>query len=160
MEYHFATDGDLDLLAEWNLQLIRDEGHRNRMSVVDLRVRMQEWLAGEYKAVVFRPGADGKPVAYADYRENEHEVYLRQLFVARDVRRRGIGRTAVGILREKVWPVMKRLVVEVLTANRAAVSFWRAVGYSDYSLRWKSCRRKSRSGILPLYAVTRCSLLK
>ena len=102
MEYHFATDGDLDLLAEWNLQLIRDEGHRNRMSVADLRVRMQEWLAGEYKAVVF--SADGKPVAYADYRENEHEVYLRQLFVARDVRRRGIGRTAVGILREKVWP--------------------------------------------------------
>ena len=132
MEYHFATDGDLDLLAEWNLQLIRDEGHRNRMSVADLQARMQEWLAGEYKAVVF--SADGKPVAYADYRENEHEVYLRQLFVARDVRRRGIGRTAVGILREKVWPRTKRLVVEVLTANRAAVSFWRAVGYSDYSL--------------------------
>ena len=31
MEYRFATDSDLDLLAEWNHQLIRDEGHRNPM---------------------------------------------------------------------------------------------------------------------------------
>jgi predicted acetyltransferase len=132
MEYHFATDDDLDLLAEWNHQLIRDEGHRNRMSVAELRARMEQWLAAEYKAVVF--SADGRPVAYAVYRENEHEVYLRQLFIARDVRRQGIGRAAVGILRDQIWPRTKRLAVEVLTANQAGVSFWRAVGYSDYSL--------------------------
>ena len=132
MEYRFATSSDLDLLAEWNHQLIRDEGHRNRMTVPELRERMREWLGGEYKAVIF--SAEAEPVAYALYKENVTEVYLQQLFVRRDCRRKGIGREAVDILRRRLWPRDKRLTVEVLTANDAAVAFWRSVGYEDYCL--------------------------
>jgi ribosomal protein S18 acetylase RimI-like enzyme len=40
----------------------------------------------------------------------------------------------VEILRSKIWPKNKRLTVEVLVQNEAAVAFWRAVGYKDYSL--------------------------
>lgn len=40
MEYRFAETNDLDRLAEWNYQLVRDEGHRNAMTVHDLRKRM------------------------------------------------------------------------------------------------------------------------
>jgi GNAT superfamily N-acetyltransferase len=132
MEHRFATDTDLDLLAEWNHQLIRDEGHRNAMTVPELRDRMSGWLAGEYKAVIFGPGAE--PVAYALYKENATEIYLRQLFVKRDHRSKGIGREAVGILRNRLWPKGKRLTVEVLTGNARAVAFWRTVGYRDYCL--------------------------
>jgi GNAT superfamily N-acetyltransferase len=132
MEYRFATDSDLELLAEWNHQLIRDEGHRNRMAVPELRERMQGWLGGEYKAVIFGPLTD--PVAYALYRESATEVHLRQLFVRRDRRNEGIGRAAMGVLRSRLWPQNKRLTVEVLTANVRAVEFWRAVGYQDYCL--------------------------
>jgi len=132
ISYRFAARDDLDLLAEWNHQLIRDEGHRNPMTVPELRERMRGWLAGEYRAVIFT--VDGAPVAYALYRDSEREIYLRQLFVARDRRRAGIGRQAVAILHGQIWPRTKRLTVEVLTANEAAVSFWRAVGYRDYSL--------------------------
>jgi len=132
MEHRFATDSDLDLLAEWNHQLIRDEGHRNAMTVDELRGRMRGWLGGEYKAVIFGPAAD--PVAYALYRENATEVYLRQLFVRRDRRSEGIGHSAVDALRSQLWPRHKRLTVEVLTANVRAVEFWRAVGYKDYCL--------------------------
>ena len=132
MEYRFATDSDLDLLAEWNHQLIRDEGHRNPMTVPELRERMRGWLGGEYKAVIFGPEAD--PVAYALYRETATEVYLRQLFVRRDRRREGIGRAAMEVLRSQVWPRRKRLTVEVLTANLRAVAFWRSIGYKDYCL--------------------------
>ena len=130
--YRFATDDDLDLLAEWNHQLIRDEGHHNPMTVPELRDRMRRWLAGEYQAIVFI--AETTPVAYALYCETDHEIYLRQLFVTREKRHQGIGRESVGILREQVWPRTKRLTVEVLTANQAGVCFWRAVGYQDYSL--------------------------
>jgi GNAT superfamily N-acetyltransferase len=100
LDYRFAIDDDLDLLAEWNHQLIRDEGHRNRMTVPELRDRMEGWLAGEDKAVLFR--FEAGPMAYALYRESETEVYLRQLFVRRDHRRAGIGRNAVELLRSQV----------------------------------------------------------
>lgn len=61
MHHRFATADDLDLLARWNQQLIRDEGQRNRMTLVQLRQRMGDWLSGYYKAVIFETG--GKAAA-------------------------------------------------------------------------------------------------
>jgi predicted acetyltransferase len=77
---------------------------------------------------------DGEAVAYALYREDATEIYLRQFFVLRHLRRKGIGRRAVEILISQLWPKTKRLTVEVLTQNQSAVAFWRAMGYKDYSL--------------------------
>ncbi len=90
MEYHIVLENDLDLLAEWNHQLIQDEGHRNPMTVSLLRERMKEWIAGEYTAILF--SQIGEPVAYALFRENEKEIYLQQLFVRRDKRNKFSGR--------------------------------------------------------------------
>lgn len=127
-----ATLDDCALLAKLNHELIRDEGHRNRMTIPELEQRMRGWLASEYAAVIFGDGEE--VVAYALYREQLEEIYLRQLFVVRNRRRQGIGRTAFGILRSRIWPADKRLTVEVLVQNTAAIAFWRAVGYKDYSL--------------------------
>ena len=132
MKFRRATLDDCGLLAELNHQLIRDEGHRNRMSVAELEQRMRDWLATEYAAILFEDGVE--TVAYGLYREEAGGIYLRQLFVARNQRRQGIGRAAMEILRSKLWPKDKRLTVEVLTENTAGVAFWRAVGYKDYSL--------------------------
>jgi len=132
LDFRPAAEGDLDLLAEWNRQLIQDEGHRNRMTLPELRERMKGWLAREYKGVIF--AVDVEPVAYALYRENDHEIYLRQFFVARQCRRQGVGRMALEILRSQLWSRTKRLTVDVLVTNAAGVNFWRAVGYKDYSL--------------------------
>jgi len=127
-----ATIADLDLLGEWNHQLIHDEGHRNPMTVAELRERLRGWLEGEYRAVIFL--VEGEAAAYALFKETDAEVHLRQLFVARERRRQGIGRAMIQRLREEVWPREKRLTVEVLVANAPAVAFWRAMGYRDYSL--------------------------
>jgi predicted acetyltransferase len=59
---------------------------------------------------------------------------LRQLFVVSNQRRKGIGRLAMELLRSKIWPKHKRLTVEVLVQNEAAIAFWRSAGYKDYSL--------------------------
>ena len=133
LSFRFAALADCRALAELNHQLIRDEGHRNPMTVPELDQRMRSWLAGEYQAVIFE--ADGGIVAYALFREEPEEMYLRQLFVVRHKRRQGVGRKAVEILRSQIWPRNKRLTVEVLVANKDAVAFWRAVGYRDYALR-------------------------
>jgi GNAT superfamily N-acetyltransferase len=123
---------DSPLLAQLNQQLIQDEGHRNRMTLTELERRMRGWLTNEYRAVLYEDG--GEVVAYALFREQEQEIYLRQLFVVPDRRRQGIGRRAVEILRSQVWPKTKRLTVDVLVTNHSALAFWRAVGYQDYAL--------------------------
>ena len=143
MNFRRATLNDCPLLAELNHQLIRDEGHRNKMMVPELEQRMKGWLASEYAAVLFEN--DGEVVAYALYREQPEEIYLRQLFVVRNRRRKGLGKEAVKILLSKIWPKNKRLTVEVLVQNEAAVAFWRAVGYKDYSLTLEILPNKDNS---------------
>lgn len=133
MTHRRATSADCPLLAELNHQLILDEGHRNPMTVPQLEQRMRGWLeSGEYAAILFEDG--GEVVAHALYREQPDEIYLRQLFVVRERRRQGLGKQAMRLLFSEIWPKTKRLTVEVLVANTAAVAFWRAVGYRDYSL--------------------------
>ncbi|MGD1018833.1 MAG: GNAT family N-acetyltransferase [Verrucomicrobiia bacterium] len=133
MTYRLATADDCPLLAKLNHQLIHDEGHRNPMTVPELEQRMRRWLEGEYVAILFEEA--GKVVAYALYRERPDEIYLRQLFVVRQRRRKGLGKQAMRLLRTEIWPTTKRLTVEVLVANTAGVAFWRSVGYRDYSLQ-------------------------
>jgi predicted acetyltransferase len=132
MAFRWATLHDCALLAELNHQLIRDEGHRNSMTISELTRRMKSWLAGDYAAVLFEN--DGAVVAYAVYAEQPEKIYLRQLFVVRNRRRQGMGRQVMEILRSKIWPKNKRLTVEVLASNTPATAFWRAMGYRDYSL--------------------------
>ena len=139
----FAAIEDILLLADLNHQLICDEGHRNRMTIPELAQRMSTWLATDYRAVIFED--DAGVAAYALFREHPDEIYLRQLFVVRHRRRQGIGRRAVEILRTQIWPKTKRLTVEVLTANTAAVAFWRAAGYRDYSLTLEIMPPEQRS---------------
>jgi predicted acetyltransferase len=133
MTHRRATSVDCPLLAELNHQMIVDQGHRNKMTVPELEQRMRGWLESEYVAILFEEG--GEVVAYALYREEPEEIYLRQLFVVRHRRREGLGKQAMHLLRSEIWPKTKRLTVEVLVANTAAVAFWRTVGYRDYSLK-------------------------
>jgi len=141
MMYRQAILNDCALLAELNHQLIHDEGHRNKMTVPELEQRMKGWLASEYAAVIFEDCEE--VISYALYREQPEEIYLRQLFVARNRRRQGIGRQAFEILRSIIWPANKRLTVEVLVKNKAAVAFWRAVGCKDYSLKLEILPKKN-----------------
>jgi GNAT superfamily N-acetyltransferase len=131
LEWRYATTADVPLLAEWNHQLIRDEGHRNAMNVEQLAQRMQGWLGHEYQAAIF---STDEPIAYALFRCEPGFIYLRQLFVRRDRRRLGIGRAAVSVLRRQIWPQNVRLTVDVLCHNEGGVAFWRSVGYRDYAL--------------------------
>ncbi len=133
LSYRRGTRADCALLGKLNHQLIQDEGHRNPMTELELAKRMRLWLSrGGYAAVLFK--AAGEVVAYALYRELPDQIYLRHLFVVRHRRREGIGRQAMAMLREQIWPPGKRLTVEVLSGNAAGIAFWKAVGYREYSL--------------------------
>ncbi|HJZ60219.1 MAG TPA: GNAT family N-acetyltransferase [Gemmataceae bacterium] len=132
MEYRFATAADVPALAAMNWQLIRDEGHRNRMTLPELESRMAEWIAGEYRAVLFEDTREA--VGYALFRPEPEYVYLRQLFVRPEHRRRGVGRDALAWLRRHAWADAPRVRIDVLVGNAGAFAFWRAVGFRDYCL--------------------------
>jgi len=136
VRYRLATLDDVPALSRMNRQLVEDEQHHNRFKPdAWFEARMRGFLAGEYQAVLFE--RDGEVVAYALYRDHpEHgdTVYLRQIFVERGHRRQGIGREAMRILIDEIWPPDKRLTVEVLVGNSAARAFYGAVGFREYSL--------------------------
>src|SRR5258707_8952293 len=102
MNFRPATAADCALLAELNHQLIQDEGHRNPMTVPELEHRMRGWLDAEYRVIIYEDADEA--VAYALFREQLEEIYLRQLFVVRHRRREGLGRRALEILQSEVWP--------------------------------------------------------
>jgi GNAT superfamily N-acetyltransferase len=132
MKLRRARASELRLLAEMNAGLIRDEGHGNPMTALQLQRRMRRWLRGDYRAVLFEVGQS--VVGYALYRRDSEGVYLRQFFVWPDRRRAGTGREAVRLLREAVWPPGIRVTVEVLKHNRGGLAFWKAVGFEEYAL--------------------------
>lgn len=132
MQHRVATDADLDRLAAWNRELNQDEGAENLLGVDALRERMRGFLAGEYTAVIFEE--DGAPVGYALFRPDENGVYVRQLFVDRAQRRRGVGRRILERLHAEVFPRGVRVTIEVLVHNERAIGFWRAVGFTDHAI--------------------------
>jgi predicted acetyltransferase len=130
LEHRAATIADAAMLAQMNQDLIEDERHRNQMTLAELETRMRTMLEGGYTATLFE--FDAQVVAYALWTENPDWVYLRQFFVARGYRRRGVGRQAIRLLADLVWPANTRVRVNVLIGNRPALEFWRAVGFADY----------------------------
>lgn len=128
----FAVRDDVSQLAEMNRQLIRDEGHRNKMTLPQLQERMSGWLVGEYTAVIFSEGLE--MVGYALYRKDPEWIYLRQLFVKAQARGKGVGREAISWLKKNAWKETKIIRVEVLSGNSQGMSFWKAVGFKDYCI--------------------------
>jgi GNAT superfamily N-acetyltransferase len=145
LSFRVATAADLPQLASWNQQLIEDEGHDNTMSLEELVARMRTWLTTEYQALVFEEPTTPTPAAYALFRRTPEWIHLRQFFVARDRRRRGIGARAVALLRAEVFPPDKPVIVEAMAWNHAALSFWRAVGFADRYVGLESRPEESTS---------------
>jgi GNAT superfamily N-acetyltransferase len=136
LSHRKATIDDVPLLAQMNRELTEDEGHRNRFRALSwFAKRMEGFLSGEYSATIFE--LHGRPVAYALYRphvDRKDSLYLRQLYVARAMRRQGIGRQAIRLLREEIWPPGNRITVEALAGNASARAFYAAVGFTEYCI--------------------------
>ena len=131
MKIQDATESDLTALAEMNRQLIIDEGHSNPMNISQLRARMQGWLATEYRAVIISSG--DIDVGYALWREEPEFIHVRQFFIGRQYRRKGLGRRAISELIKTRW-LGRNIRLEVLTGNSVGQAFWHAAGFKDYCI--------------------------
>lgn len=132
MQIRRADLSDSHLLAQLNHELIRDEGHRNAMSVAELEARMKDFLDGRYEAHIF--SAHCRTIGYVVARREAEFVFVRQFFILPESRRRGFGRSAFQWLLENVWRDVPRLRLDVLVGNESGIAFWRALGFSEYCL--------------------------
>jgi ribosomal protein S18 acetylase RimI-like enzyme len=115
-----------------NKDLIEDEGSHNPMTVTQLEDRMRDWLeSGDYDAILFEYNA--AVVAYALFQQKPESIYLRQFFVDRDFRRRGIGQSAIYMLMNDIFPRGLRITLDVLSKNPAGWTFWRRVGFHNFA---------------------------
>jgi GNAT superfamily N-acetyltransferase len=101
MEIVRAELTDAETLAELNKRLIEDERHPDPMNIAQLTERMREWLATEYICYVAKE--NGHIVAYCLYRDDGGYYYMRQLYVDRAHRRKGIATRLLDWLYENVW---------------------------------------------------------
>ena len=108
MDIRPVQEQELDRIAQMNIQLQRDEGSRV-MTRADALARLERWLKGTYRCVVFVQ--DGGIIGYAVYRPTNPDteghlggIYIRQFFIMTDWRRRGMGRQAFERMRAKVLP--------------------------------------------------------
>ena len=127
-----ALPADAELLGELSRQLMEDENQPDTATLAQHQQRMRMWLEADHAAVIFKYNKE--VVAYALYLEEAHQVWLKQFFVLRDARRKSIGQQAMRILRSLYWPAGKRLVVEVLMTNEAAIAFYKTIGFRDYNV--------------------------
>lgn len=133
-----ATIEDIPVLARMNRQLIEDEDSRNPMSVAQLGERMAGWLQAEW--IIDLIELDSQTIGYAvfqirkdAYDPEANEVYLRQFYIERGWRRRGLGTLAVQKLIRDYFPDHCTVVLEVLAGNPAGRQFWSRLGFQPYA---------------------------
>lgn len=134
---------DIATIASMNQRLVQDERSRNPFSEAQYRHRIADWLAGdEWELVLFVDSAD-TTVGYAVYRLQKHEyhqdrqeVYLRQFFIDRPFRGRGLGRAAYLQLESERFG-SREVSLDVLTANPGGRRFWERMGFGEYYVSMK-----------------------
>ena len=126
MEIVRAALRDADILAELNQELIEDEQHPNPMHIAQLTERMRTWLTTDYTCYMAKE--KGSIVAYCLYRDDESHYYMRQLYVDRAHRRKGIATRLLDWLYENVW-TDKKVRLDVLAHNEDAVAFYQRYGF-------------------------------
>ena len=89
MEIVKAKLTEIERLAELNKHLIEDEQHPNPMNIAELTERMKAWLATDYTCYLAKE--NGHIIAYCLYRDDGKHYYMRQLYVDRAHRRKGIA---------------------------------------------------------------------
>ncbi len=73
-------------------------------------------------------------IGYALYRQEPEWLYLRQIFVVEEMRRKGFGRRFIEWLKDNPWKQCKRIRTDVLVDNKAGIDFWKAVGFKEYCI--------------------------
>ncbi|MEO0562071.1 MAG: GNAT family N-acetyltransferase, partial [Chloroflexota bacterium] len=149
-------------LALMNRMMIEDEESGNPMSLTALEDRMCDWLTrGAYEAVLIYRNDD--IVGYVLYREETDEydadrvnVFVRQFFVKRAYRRRGIGQTAFEQVAGTHFPDNATIVLEVGARSLQGRAFWERMGFEPFSTTYRRRIEIPERGLVSICLAGRC----
>lgn len=136
---------DQGILVEMYQRLMEDEGHKGEVPPISrLKTKMKEWLQSkEFEAALFLD-VDDVPVGYAlwewftdAFNPRERNVFLRQFYVERDHRRRGIGSRAFHALKKQYWTNANHIELEMYIWNKVGAAFWRHMGFESLQIGFK-----------------------
>lgn len=149
VELRKANINDIAVLAEMNQQLIADERSRNPLNVSQIESLMHSWLDGSWSAVMISKNEN--LIGYLLYQQRRDDydpeqliIFVRQFFVQRTYRRRGIGREAFEQIVSEYFPSDATIMLDVLATNSAALHFWEDIGFTLHSTTLK---RKAITGV-------------
>lgn len=128
MELREATINDLHVLTQMNIQLRADEKMDNQMTDDEVEQRMKGFLEGEnYKAYILK--SPDTLYGYALIDITKKPVYLRQLFVEKPFRNKGLGREIIQKIMKTL--AVKEIDVEVMVWNEQALHFYEKFGFKQ-----------------------------
>lgn len=133
-----ATEDDVTELATLNKRLVVDQGSRNPYTISEYEDRFRDWLRGDEWNVDIFADSEGVTLGYSvhtvqqDYYYPDQEViYLRQFYIDRPMRRRGIGTAAYELLAKERFG-NREVAVDVLATNPDGQKFWAHIGFTPY----------------------------
>ncbi len=138
---------DLARVAEMNQHLQEDEG-TDIMTIEQIEARLHRWIdSGWYGVVLIKNEKDVVGyILYATEPLESTSIYIRQLFIERDHRRKGFGAAAVqAFARDHIEPG-RPIEIDVLTVNESGRAFWEAIGFLPCHTRMRLDRVNSADG--------------
>jgi ribosomal protein S18 acetylase RimI-like enzyme len=127
---------DLSVLTEMNIQLRSDEKIDNVMSANEVKSRMQSFIqSNEYKLYLLKD--DDINYGYALINIVKKPNYLRQLYIIKEFRNKGLGTKLVNELMKIL--NINEIDVEVMVWNERAIKFYENFGFKRrfLGLRYK-----------------------
>ncbi len=139
MHVRLINDIDLPHVALMNRQLIEDEHSENTLDLAGLEQRLVGFLDRGWKIVICEE--DDVPVGYAtffvgndDLDPSRARVNIGHFFIRRERRAMGRGTAFFSQLQQDFFPSRAKIVLDVLVGNTNAQSFYRSLGFAEYSI--------------------------
>jgi GNAT superfamily N-acetyltransferase len=135
---------DARVLARMNSRLVEDQGTVNTWSLAKYEQRFLDWLqAGTWQVDIILE--DGQIIGYAVYQQRgdyynpeQPVIYVRQYYIERTHRRRGLGRAAFQELIDRRFPTgYDAIELDVVATNPGGQQFWTKLGFAPYFIAMK-----------------------
>ena len=136
MELIKATIKDIEILTKMNIQLRADEKIDNIMTEDEVKNRIIGFIEGnDYEIYILKDNISVYGYALINVIKNPN--YLRQIYIGKEFRRKGLGKIFINEIMKKL--KVNEIDVEVLVWNDKALKFYEDFGFKRryLGLRYK-----------------------
>jgi ribosomal protein S18 acetylase RimI-like enzyme len=134
-----ATIQNLEELTEMNVKLRDDEKIDNLMPINQVKERMQEFLNdSKYCVLIFEDNE--QIIGYSLINTEKRPMYLRQLFIKKEFRNLGYGKTAINKIVERL--NIEEIDIDVMIWNESAIGFYLNYGFKKRYLGMRYTRKE------------------